>query len=133
QGTMSFGAEDVAPPAETADAGPYDDFLAEGKKLYDAKKYDEASLMFYKIIAAGEPAAEVVRPEAQYELGKALLRMELYQGALSYFGRIVDVGDTHPYYLPALRGLVLLTDVIPGDPSLMDRLATYSSYYPQGV
>jgi tetratricopeptide (TPR) repeat protein len=133
QGTMSFGTEDVAQPAAPQDAGPYDEFLAEGKKLYDAGKYDEASLMFYKIVSATEPAAEVVRPEAQYELGKALLRLELYQGALSYFGRIVDIGDTHPFYLPALRGLVLLTDAIPGDPALMDRLAVYSSYFPQNV
>lgn len=131
--TMDFGAEEASEAVQAAPSGPYADFLNEGKELYEAKKYDEASLMLYRIIEADEPTAEAVRMEAEYNLAKALLRMELYQGALSYFGQIVDVGASHPYYLPALRGLVLLTDVIPGDPALMERLATYSSYFPQSV
>ncbi|WP_133621831.1 hypothetical protein [Bradymonas sediminis] len=131
--TMDFGAEDAADAAAPVDAGPYQEFMDEGKKLYEAEKYDEASLMFYKVTSATDAAAEVVRPEAEYELGKALLRMELYQGALSYFGAIVDEGEMHPYYLPSLRGLILLTDAIPGDPSLMERLAQFASYFPENV
>jgi len=134
QDSMDFGAEEVEEAAEAyVDPGPYKDIMAEGKKLYEADKYDEASLMFYKIISAGDAQAESLRPEAEYELGKALLRMELYQGALSYFGAIVDEGETHPYYLPSLRGLILLTDAIPGDPLLMERLASFASYFPQNV
>lgn len=134
QDSMDFGAEEVAEPEEApADAGPYQDYLDEGKKLYEAEKYDEASLLFHKITSSGDAQAEVVRPEAEYELGKSLLRLELYQGALSYFGRIVDAGDTHPYYVPSLRGLIVLTDTIPGDPSLMERLALFASYFPQNV
>lgn len=135
QDSMDFGADEVEEPedAEPVDVGPYQDFMDEGKKLYEAEKYDEASLMFYKITSAGDAASESLRPEAEYELGKALLRMELYQGALSYFGGIVDEGETHPYYLPSLRGLILLTDAIPGDPSLMERLAEFASYFPENV
>ncbi len=134
QGTMSFGEEEVAEEETSPEkSGPFADFLAEGKKLYEQKKYDEASLMFYKVVSSEDVAAEAYVPEAEYELGKTLLRMELYQGALSYFGRIVDTGESHPYYLPTLRGLVLLTDVIDGDPALMQRLAPFSTYYPQDV
>lgn len=133
QGTMSFGEEEVEEETAPEKTGPYADFLAEGKKLYEQKKYDEASLMFYKVVSAQDVAAEAYVPEAEYELGKTLLRMELYQGALNYFGQIVDAGKAHPYYFPTLRGLVLLTDVIPGDPVLMQRLAPYASNYPQDV
>jgi tetratricopeptide (TPR) repeat protein len=133
QGTMSFGEEEVEKEVSPEQSGPYAEILAEGKKLYENKKYDEASLLFYKIVSAGDVGAEAFIPEAEYELAKTLLRMEVYQGALSYFGRIVDTGESHPYYLPTLRGLVLLTDVIPADPALMQRLAPYATYFPQDV
>ncbi len=135
QDTMSFGTDEVQQEQQqqAKKSGPYGKFLDEGKKLYKAKKYPEASLMLYKVTSAKNPGAEGYKPEAQYELGKTLLRMQLYQGALSYFGQIVDAGESHPYYLPTLRGLVLLTDAIPGDPSLMERLAPYSSYFPKDV
>ncbi|MFP4596871.1 MAG: tetratricopeptide repeat protein [Persicimonas sp.] len=128
---MTFGEEEVED--EPADSGPYPEYLAEGKKLYESGKYEEASLMFYKVASATDVAAEAHVPEAEYELGKTLLRMELYQGALSFFGNIVDLGEDHPYFLPTLRGLVLLTDVIPGDPTLLERLAPYAHYFPEDV
>lgn len=131
--SMDFGEEDFE-EAETPEAsGEYAELLDEAKSLYDAKKNDEASLMFYRIIESGDPGAEGARGEAEYNLGKTLLRMDLYQGALSYFGRIVDEGYTHPYYMPAMRGLILLTDAIPSDPSLMERLEDYASFFPESV
>ena len=133
QGTMSFGEEEVQEQESPEKTGPYAEILAEGKKLYTDKKYGQASLQLYKVVSAQDVAAEAYVPEAEYELGKTLFRMGLYQGALSYFGKIVDAGVGHPYYIPTLRGLVLLTDVIPGDPSLMQRLAPYASHFPQEV
>lgn len=121
---MQFGVEDAQ---EVAKESPVAEFLTEGKKLYEQQKFVEASLLLYKVLQNEDPAAEISHPEAQYELAKTLFRMKLYQGALSYFGRIVDAGDTHPYYLPALRGLVLMTDAIPEDPTLMARLEPYAS------
>jgi hypothetical protein len=133
-GEMTFGAEEAAPAEPQA---PYQEFIAEGKKLYDKGKFAEASLMFYKVVDAvlDDPGAEPFVPEAEYELGKTLFRMELYQGALAYFGQIVDQGEAHPYFQQTLRPLVLLTDVIPGDPSLMERLAAYykPEIFPQKV
>jgi tetratricopeptide (TPR) repeat protein len=134
-GEMTFGEEDVAEEEEQGpvEDGPYAEFLAEGKKLYEDNKFDEASLMFHKVVSSTDVAAEGHIPEAEYELAKTLLRMELYQGALGLFGGIVDSGGSHPYYVPTLKGLVLLTDVIPNDPTLMEHLAKYSSYFPDDV
>lgn len=124
QDDMQFGVDEAQEVNQTS---PVAEFLTEGKKLYEQQKFAEASLLFHKVLTNEDPAAEASHPEAQYELAKTLFRMKLYQGSLSYFGQIVDAGDTHPYYLPALRGLVLMTDAIPEDPTLMARLEPYSS------
>lgn len=128
-GGMSFGEDDVKPVETAVDPNnPAAKIITEGKTLYEQKKYDEASLLFFKVLQMNDPAAEPFHGEAEYELGKTLLKMELYQGALSYFGKIVDVGETHPFFIPTLRGLVLLTDVTPEDPLLMERLAAYKDF-----
>lgn len=129
EGGMSFGVDEVEDPGSS----PVAEFLDEGKKLYKQNKFAQASLLFYRVLAADDMASQSLHPEAQYELGKTLFRMELYQGALTYFGRIVDEGETHPYYMPTLRGLVLLTEVIPSDQTLMSRLAPYASKFPADI
>ena len=128
---MSFGVDEVEDTASAS--GEVVKIIAEGKKLYEAQKYPEASLLFYKVLKDESPGAQAARPEAEYELGKTLLRMELYQGALTYFGQVVVAGESHPYYLPTLRGLVLLTDTIPSDTTLLSRLAPYASRFPNDV
>lgn len=127
---MSFGADEVEAISEIAHLA---ELTAEGKKLYEQKKYAEASLVFHSVLTDETMGAEAYFPEAEYELAKTLFRMELYQGALAYFGRIVDQGDFHPFYTGALRGLLLLTDVISGDALLNERLATYADRFPNDV
>ena len=133
-GGMTFGTEEAekGAPKKNPDSAAAK-FLDEGKKLYGKEKFAQASLLFFKVLAQKDVSAEAYYPEAQYQLGKALFRMGLYQGALSYFGKIVEAGDSHPYFLPTLRGLVLLTDVIPQDPLLLQRLAAYKDYFPKDV
>ena len=128
---MEFGVDEVPEPADPN--SPSAKFIEEGKRLYQDGKYPEASLIFYKVLQQEGPSAEVYYPEAEYEMGKTLFRMELYQGALSYFGRVVDAGETHPYYMPTLKGLVLLTEQIPSDPTLLSRLSSYSNKFPSDV
>jgi len=127
---MTFGEEEVESVEEVS---PVAKFLEEGKKLYNDKKYTEASLLFHKVIQEPDVSAEPFKAEAQYELGKTLFRLELYQSALQFFGQVVDLGNAHPFFLPTLRGLVLLTDVVPEDPILMERLAEYTEFYPAEV
>lgn len=123
---MSFGEDDVEAVEETVDpSDPNLQVLAEGKALYEQGKFEEASLAFFKVT---QSAGDLLRGEAEYELGKTLLKMELYQGALSYFGKIVDLGEMHPFFIPTLRGLVLLTDVMHEDAVLIERLAAYKDF-----
>ena len=130
EGGMNFGEDEVE---AVKAASPVQKFLAEGQTLYKSGKYDEASLLFFKVLEEKDLTAEPYWPAAQYELGKTLFKMELYQGALSYFSKVVEKGEEHPYFLPTLNGLVLLTDVMPEDPVVMEMLAKYSKFFPNDV
>ena len=130
QDGMSFGEDEVQSVSEVS---PVAKFIEEGKALYTQEKYAEASLLYYKVLEEQDVTAEPYKGEAQYELGKTLLRMKLYQGALQYFGGIVEAGEDHPFFMATLRGLVMLTDVVPEDPFLMEKLSAYVSFFPKDV
>jgi tetratricopeptide (TPR) repeat protein len=127
---MEFGEEEVGVVEE---ASPVAKFIEEGQNLYKQRQFAEASLLFSRVLQEQDSSAEVYHAQAEYELGKALLRLELPQGALSHFSKIVETGADHEYFLPTLRGLILLTDSIQEEPSLMEMLAQYSEYYPDDV
>lgn len=133
-GGMTFGVEEVEEVEEKAAANPkLEAFLTEGRKLYEDKKYEEAALLFYKVLQDQSPGAEVAHADATYELSKALFHLGLYQGALHYLGRIAEQGETHPYYREALHQMLLLSQVIPGNELLLDHMAQYVELFPQAV
>lgn len=125
---MTFGADEAAEVGEASKQLSL--VLEEGKRLVGEKKYEEASLIFHGLTEETDYAAAPFRQEAEYELANTLFRLEFYQGALSYYGRIVDEGQGHGFYDQALRGLLLLTDVIPNDSALAERLGAYSARFP---
>ena len=109
-----------------------EEFLADGKALYERRNFEEASLRFFEVLNDFDPGADAYHPEAEFELAKTLFRLELYQGALGYFG-IIALDEFHPFHDAALRGLLLLTDVIPGDALLREYLASYAGYFPNAI
>ncbi len=125
---MTFEIDDVE-----EDLDYLDDLIEEGQSLYEQESYEQASLRFFDVLETHDPGAEAYHPQAQYELARTLLRLELYQGALSYFGEIAQEGDFHPYFQSSLRGLLLLTQEIPGDMTLAEHLASYTEYFPDMV
>ena len=134
QDGMAFGVEEVEEVEKQAATNPkLEAFLTEGRKLYGDKKYEEAALLFYKVLQDESVGAEVAHADATYELSKALFHMGLYQGALHYLGRIAETGETHPYYREALHQMLLLSQVIPGNELLLDHMAQYAELFPQAV
>ncbi len=125
---MMFGEDDVI---DTMDH--LEELIQDGKDLYENGSFEEASLRFFDVLMDEEWGAEAYFPEAEYELAKTLFRLELYQGALAYFGAIAEEGDFHPYFESALRGLLLLSDVIPGDITLTEHLSRYADHFPNAV
>jgi outer membrane protein assembly factor BamD (BamD/ComL family) len=130
QEDMSFSEEEVD---EVRDASPVVKFLDEGTKYYEQKEYYQASLLFYKVIEEQDASATSLHPRAQYELAKSLYRLKFYQGSLSLFQKILDVGDEHPYYEATLSWLILLNRKLPGDPEALSRMSQYAAYYPDRV
>lgn len=118
---------------DEADLEHLDELLEEGQELYERRSYEEASLRFFDVLQDDVPGAEGHHAEAEYELARSLFRLHLYQGALRYFGAIAREGDFHPYFQPALRGLLLLTEVIPGDMTLAEHLGRYAEFFPEIV
>lgn len=145
--TMEFGEEEAEETMgeeeeegegkEGAEGGEVSDkareFLEEGKDLYKKEKYDEASLVFFRVVNQEEVSSPGAVPEARYQLGKTLIQMKLYQGALSQFSEIVDQGQSNPYYVPTLNGLLSLSEVIPAEPQLRENLASYADLFPDQV
>jgi tetratricopeptide (TPR) repeat protein len=132
--TMEFTEEEAeesqSPSSEETD-GKLAETMAEAVSLYDKEKYREASRLFYDVVQKGGETSRA--QEARFELGKTLYRMELYQGALAQFGRIVEAGEGHPYFIPTLRGLLSLMDVLSADPTLRKYLAAYVERFPREV
>lgn len=133
--TAPVQADMVFEPDETEDPEleHLDELIDEGQRLYEEGNYEEASLRFFDVLAEDEPGADSYHPQAEYELARTLFRLGLFQGALRYFGQIAEEGDFHPYYQSALRGLLLLTDAIPGDMTLAEHLARYADDFPEIV
>lgn len=127
---MNFGVEEVG---EVKDASPVGQFIEEGVKAYDAKQYRQASILFYKVLEEPDISADKFRAKALYELAKTLYRLELYQGALSYFYQIVDAGTEHPYYEATLSWLVLLARKLPGESEILARIGQFAELFPARV
>lgn len=130
--TMEFGEEEAK--GEDAEASEESKkLLKEGKSLYEEGKYEQASLLFNKAIQQAGSATGPVHSEARYQLGRSLVRLNLYQGALTQFGKIAKIGGSHPYFVPALEGLMSLADVMPSEPTLREHLAKYVDQFPDAV
>jgi tetratricopeptide (TPR) repeat protein len=129
--TMEFGEEEAADQGGASDKAKK--FLSEGKKLYKKGKYEQASLLLYRAIQEGGAKTGPVRSEATYQLARTLFHMNLHQGALTYFGQIASTGESHPYFVPSLKGLMSLAEVMPSEPTLQKHLSAYVGRFPDAV
>ena len=90
--------------------------------LYKQGKYDEASIVFHKIIAE-EAQGDAQR--AQFWLGKSLFNQGFYSASLSMFGSIVDAGPQHAYHQVTLPWLASLSRVLPEGAGVLERVGSY--------
>jgi tetratricopeptide (TPR) repeat protein len=99
-----------------------EDELTPGVAAYNAGKYEQAAVAFYKIAENGNDALN--RQKAEYYLAETFLKMDLYQPAFEYYGLIVRQGARHRYYFKAVEGLVKVDEAV-GDetviPSVLNR------------
>jgi len=103
-------------PASGGDSGKREFFmglLSEGKTLAERGYYYEACVAFNGILERGEEVESYYR-EAEYDMAVNLHNLGLLYSSYTYFARIVDAGEEHPYYAKVLPWLAQIADQVPG-------------------
>ncbi len=123
----SFAQEE--PVGDSADSGKRQFFmglLKEGRNLAENGYYYEACVAFNGILERGEPAEDYYQ-EAEFLMAENLHNLGLVYSSFTYFARIVDGGDGHPYYLKTLPWLVQLSREVPGFQGVKEYLSVYDA------
>ncbi len=127
--TSSAVSAQEGPEGSSADAGKRQFFaglLAEGRNMAENGYYYEACVAFNGILERGEPV-ESYYQESEYLMAENLHNLGLVYSSYTYFARIVDGGDTHPYYLKALPWFVQLAREVPGFQGVKEYLSVYEA------
>lgn len=122
---IALGQEE--PLSDAADAGKRQFFLGlltEGKNLADNGYWYEACVAFNGILERGEPI-EAYYQEAEFRMAENLHNLGLGYSAFTYYARVVDAGEAHPYYRQTLPKLVEISREVPGFQGVKEYLAVY--------
>lgn len=82
-------------------------------RAYNEGQFDRAAVNLYDFIAVSGQDAD--RARAEFYLAQTLEKMRLYQGALYNYNQIVNAGPAHPYYVPAIEGMVQVAEALDDD------------------
>ena len=118
---------DDAEVSATVDSGKRQFFLGllkEGKTLSDSGYYYEACVAFNGILERGEPVEEYYQ-EAEHAMAENLHNLGLVYSSFTYFARVVDGGEEHPFYLKTLPWLVQISREVPGFQGAKEYLSVY--------
>jgi tetratricopeptide (TPR) repeat protein len=126
-------AQPVAPPspAQSGDA-EMTGAVTRAQQLLDSKKPLEALSELTRVTDGGDPDAPYYQ-ELEFTMGRALVDLELYQAAFTWFERIAEQGDSHPRFVETIDWFLKLQQAVPGDTASLERLAEYDPLlYPPG-
>jgi hypothetical protein len=121
------GAAAQEDAGSAADAGKREFFMGllnEGKTLSDRGYYYEACVAFNGILERGEDVENYFR-EAEYQMAVNLHNLGLVYSSFTYFARIVDAGDSHPYYAQVLPWLNQISTQVPGFQGVKEYMSVY--------
>lgn len=82
-------------------------------RAYNEGQFDRAAVNLYDFIAVSGQDGD--RAKAEFYLAQTLEKMRLYQGALYHYNQIVNAGPAHPYYVPAIEGMVQVAEALDDD------------------
>ena len=115
---LELGVQQVRSPKE------YLDLLEQARKLRAQGQPYEAVDRLSEVLAEGYEE-EAYYQEAQFEMGKTLFQLGMYQSSYTQFERIVDTGPTHPHYVETIDWLLKLHRAVPGDTTTLEKMAEY--------
>ena len=108
-------------------------FLREGIEYYEREDFVAASIFFWRVITDPDPGAAPIRPRAQFELAKTLVRMRLVQSALFFFDDVIRTGEAHPYYEASAPWVVTIAARIPGNFDMLRRVQSFEGLFPDRI
>ncbi len=98
--------------------------LDRGDKFYAHNDLYMASIEYNNALE-DKSSDELVRQTAEFKMAKTLYKLHFYSGALSYFDRIVQKGNSHPFYNETLQWLAALTHDIPDSAGVLEKIGKY--------
>jgi tetratricopeptide (TPR) repeat protein len=118
------GAEPAA-----VDDGKRDFFMGlqrEGISLSEQGHYYEAAVAFNGILERGEEVEQYFK-EAEYRMAENLHKLGLVYSSFTYFARIIDAGEEHPYYREVIPWMVQIAQSVPGFQGVREYLSVFEA------
>jgi len=124
---MAFDLKETGQPAATSAPaeGPPSETLANGLRLYQGKRYPEASVQFQRVIEGETQDAAGNKQKAQFFLAKSLYQLQYYQSALAIFDEISQLGKGHLFYDQTLQWLAQLATQLPEPAGIIEKVGRY--------
>lgn len=82
-------------------------------RAYNENRFEQAAVYLYDFIA--ESGADANRAKAEFFLGQTVERMGLFQSAFFFYAEIINAGPSHPFYVPAIEGLIDVSEKLEDD------------------
>jgi tetratricopeptide (TPR) repeat protein len=108
-------------------------YLQDGITYYEAEDFLAASGFFWRVVNDPDISVDSIRPRAQFELAKTLVRMRLLQGALLFFDEIILEGPSHPYFEASAEWMIVIARRLPGDAEMLRRISNFADLFPDRV
>lgn len=125
--------EPLPPPPPPDMSAPVARFLQEGIAYYEGGDWESASIFFWRVVNEQDPSADGLRPRAQFELAKSLVKMQMLQGALLFFDQIIAYGPTHPYFEASAPWVLVVARRLPGDVEMLRRVSAFANVFPDRI
>lgn len=113
-------------PETVEKSGPPSKALIRALELYKGGDYYGASIELYSVVEGKTGDAELHRQRAEFTLGKTLHHLGLFSAALSYFDRVIQKGEAHPFFGETLKWLAALSQQLP-EAVVAERLGKYKA------
>ena len=130
EGGFEFDTQEAQPIGEST---PVARLMDEGLKRFAREDFAGAASSFWAVLQDPDISADAIRPRAQFEMGKALMKLKMYEGATVFFEEIVRSGPVHPYFEATAPWMMLLSRRVPGDPAMLSRIAAFGALFPDRI
>lgn len=91
-------------------------------RAYNQGQYDRAAIHLHDFISASGQSGD--RARAEFFLAQTLEKLGFFESAKFHYGQIVNAGSRHPFYVPAVEGLIQVAEQVDDDvivPALLNR------------